>query len=419
VNQPDDADLGTGLRRQVREWLAASWDPDLSLHAWRELLVGSGWAVPSWPVEWFGRGLSPADAHIVSDELARAGAIGIPSGAGTGLAAPTILEHGSDQLKRRLLRPILTGEHFWCQLFSEPGSGSDLAGLTTRAERDGDQFVVNGQKLWNTSAHHADLGLLVARTDWEVPKHAGITYFAIDMHQPGIEVRRLRQMNGHASFNEVFFADARVPVDNVIGGIGHGWRVALTTLAHERRLGRPSDHIRDDQGVGRAIAEARAEAAEHSKPYVWYPQRMGRPDLLVPLARQLGRIGDPVVRQHLAHVESLVRTARWTARRAEATRALGRQPGAEGSLGKLATSHIARAAAIAHSMIGGAAASLSGDDGLMNGTIAEVLVSVPGQSIAGGTDEIQRNIIGEQVLGLPREPSVDRDLPFREVRRNG
>ncbi len=175
---------------------------------------------------------------LVASELAIVGAPGTPAGVGIGLAAPTILEHGSDDLKRRLLRPIATGAHRWCQLFSEPGYGSDLAGLVTRADRDGDEWVVNGQKLWTTSAHHAEYGLLVARTDWDAPKHRGLTCFAIDMRQPGVEVRPVRQMNGHASFNEVFLTDARVPATDIIGDPGEGWRVALTTLAHERRLDR-------------------------------------------------------------------------------------------------------------------------------------------------------------------------------------
>ena len=176
------------------------------------MLADSGWACPSWPQEWYGRG--PAGAGptaIVHEEIADGGAVGPPVGGGMALAAPTILAHGSDALKRRLLRRILTGEDTWCQLFSEPGSGSDLAGLTTRAELDGDEWVVNGQKVWNTSAHHADSGMLLARTDWDVPKHRGITYFVLPMQQPGVEVRPLRQMNGHASFNEVFLTDARVP----------------------------------------------------------------------------------------------------------------------------------------------------------------------------------------------------------------
>ena len=170
-----------------------------------------GLGLPDVAGEWLGRGLPVALGDVVAEEFERVGAVGPPSGGGMTLAAPTILEHGSDELKRRLLRPIVTGEDTWCQLFSEPGSGSDLAGLTTRAELDGDEYVVNGQKLWSTSAHHARYGMLLARTNWDVPKHRGITYFALEMHQPGVVVRPLRQMNGYASFNEVFLNDARVP----------------------------------------------------------------------------------------------------------------------------------------------------------------------------------------------------------------
>ena len=219
--QPDE------VRAEVRDWLASHWDPDLALVEWRTLLADSGWACPSWPQEWFGKGLPAWSDSIVHDEIADAGAVGPPVGGGMGLAAPTILAHGPDSLRAKLLHPILTGEHMWCQLFSEPGSGSDLAGLTTRAERDGDEWVINGQKVWNTSAHHAEYGMLLARTDWDVPKHKGISYFALPMHQPGVEVRPLRQMNRHASFNEVFLTDARVPVDMMVGEPGEGWRAAL------------------------------------------------------------------------------------------------------------------------------------------------------------------------------------------------
>ena len=217
-------------------------------------------------------------------ELASAGVPGPPAGVGLGLAAPTILEHGSDDVKRRFLRPIATGEHPWCQLFSEPGYGSDLAGLVTRADRDGDEWVVNGQKLWTTSAHHAHYGLLVARTDWDAPKHRGLTCFAIDMRQPGIEARPVRQMNGHASFNEVFFTDARVADADIIGDPGEGWRVALATLAHERRLDRRPPRMTLHPGAGRTVREAEAEADELLAPYDWYPQRAGRAELAAPLA---------------------------------------------------------------------------------------------------------------------------------------
>jgi alkylation response protein AidB-like acyl-CoA dehydrogenase len=407
-------------RADVRGWLEANWDPDLTLVEWRSRLADSGWGCPTWPVQWYGRGLPPAMAEVVAAELDRVGAVGTPAGSGIGLAAPTILEHGSDDLKARLLRPIVTGEHTWCQLFSEPGSGSDLAGLTTRAERDGDEWVISGQKVWNTSAHHAQFGMLLARTDWDVPKHRGITYFAVEMQQPGVEVRPLRQMNGHASFNEVWFDDARVSSSNVVGDVGNGWAVALATLAHERRFN-PAPRPSSDRGAGRAgraHREAAAETAEHYEPYKWYPQRAGRVDLVPERAKVTGANADPRVRTDIARLTELVRVSQWTAQRARAARALGRPPGPEGSLGKLGSSDIARAAARLHGRIAGAHGMLRGDDDGTGGIVAEVLVSVPAVSIAGGTDEIQRNILGERILGLPKEPQVDRDLPFRDVPRN-
>jgi len=405
-----------GVRSEVRAWLEANWNPDTNLREWRELLADSGWGCPSWPVEWYGRGLPVQFESVVSREFRRAGAVGVPAGGGVGLAGVTILAHGSDELKRRLLRPIVTGEDAWCQLFSEPGSGSDLAGLTTRADFDGENWIINGQKVWNTSAHHAEWGMLLARTNWDVPKHSGISYFAFPMRQPGVTVRPLKQMNGHASFNEVFINDARVSPQNVIGEVGQGWTVALTTLAHERRLA--AGMGRSQKGEGRALDEYRAEQSELMAPYVWYPQRAGRVDLVVERAKATGRNTDPVLRQEIARLLAVSRAAEWTARRAAAARALGRPPGPEGSLAKLASSQVARAAAHVHTRISGAESMLSSADGAMDGVIAEILVSVPGQSIAGGTDEIQRNIIAERALGLPKGPSVDAGKPFRDVSRN-
>jgi len=405
------------VRAEVRAWVAANWHPDLALLDWRERLLASGWAVPSWPERWFGRGLPEWSVPVVQAEILGAGAVGIPVGGGTGLAAPTILTHGPDAVRERFLRPILTGAETWCQLFSEPGAGSDLAGLSTRAERDGDEWVVNGQKVWNTSAHHADFGILVARTDWDATKHRGLTYFALPMHQLGVEVRPLRQMNRHSSFNEVFLTDARIPVEFVIGAPGDGWNVALTTLAFERRmgtLGRPQYSA----APGRALDEARHEADEYYRTYAWYPQRAGRVDLVPERAAATGRNADPLVRQQIARLVELQRTAQWTAARARAAQALGRPPGAEGSLAKLALSGIARQAHLVHTLLAGAEGMLTGADSPLGGVVAEILVSTPAQSIAGGTDEIQRNIIGEKVLGLPREPSVDNDLPFRSLSRN-
>ena len=412
-----DATVET-VRAEVRAWLAGAWDPERPLAEWRSDLADSGWGCPAWPREWYGRGLGADLARVVSEELRAAGAVGPAIGVGMSLAAPTLLAHASDDLKRALLRRIVTGEDTWCQLFSEPGNGSDLAGLTTHARRDGDEFVVDGQKVWTTGAHHAAYGMLLARTDPEVPKHKGITFFAFPMRQPGVEVRPLRQMNGRASFNEVFLSEARVPASHVVGALHDGWTVALTTLAHERGLGAGLFGSLPSSGGGRTRTEALAEATAYLKTYEWYPQRAGRADLVPARVAAHGRADDPVVRQLVAHLHGTERTARLTAERAAAARRAGRPPGPEGSLGKLNGSRIAREAAAAHSTIAGAHGMLTGPDSPEGGIVAEVLVSVPGASIAGGTDEIQHNIIGERVLGLPKEPSVDADIPFRQVKVN-
>jgi alkylation response protein AidB-like acyl-CoA dehydrogenase len=390
----------------------------MALRAWRELLLASGWAVPSWPRRWYGRELPVWADDLVARELLWLGAAGVPVGSGTWLAAPTILAHGTDDTRNLLLRPTLTGELTWCQLFSEPGAGSDLAGLSTTAVLDGDSWVINGQKAWNTSAHHADLGMLLARTSWDVPKHQGITYFALPMKQHGVEVRQLRQMNFHASFNEVFLTDARVPKDNVIGVVGGGWTAALTTLAYERRFA-ALPPPRYSAAPGRTLDEARAEAAGHFATYSWYPQRAGRPDLVVEHARVAGVVSDPIVRQEIARLITLQRVSAWTAERARVARAQGARPGAEGSIGKLAASNVARESARVHSLIAGAAALLTGPDAAFGGVVAEVLMSVPAVSIAGGTDEIQKNILAEKVLGLPAEIRVDRDVPFSQIKGRG
>ena len=394
------------LIERVREWLRENWDQHSSLLEWRERLVDSGWAVPSWPTEWFGLGLPAWADSVVAEEIKRIGAVGTPVGSGMSLAAPTLIEHASHELKRELLRATLTGASTWCQLFSEPGAGSDLAGLSASAVLDGDEWVVNGQKVWNTSAHHADYGMLLVRTNTTVPKHEGITYMVLPMHQQGVEVRPIRQMNRHSSFNEVFMTDARVPARFVVGTVNDGWRVARATLAHERSfatLRRPRFDSPDGRR-GLALDEAELEAEKHFRTYVWYPQRAGRADLVIERAREVGRDRDPVVRDRIADLISFVKVNEWTAQRARAARALGRPPGPEGSLGKLAASEVARRCHRLHAIIAGAHGMLVDGPREHDATIAEVLVSTPAQSIAGGTDEIQRSIIGEKILGLPREP---------------
>jgi len=409
--------LADDVRSELRTWIMTNWDPESSLLEWRRRLVDAGWAAPTWPQRWYGRDLPSWADSLVHKELQAAGAIGTAVGSGMTLAAPTILAHGPDSVRERYLRPILTGEETWCQLFSEPDAGSDLAGLVTRASLDGDEWVVNGQKVWNTSAHHADLGMLLARTNWDVPKHKGLTYFVLPMDQPGVSVRPLRQMNYYSSFNEVFLSDARVPVGDVVGDVGDGWRAALTTLAFERRFGvmrRP----KQAKSSGRAVDEARAEADDYFSTYKWYPQRAGRVDLVIERLKDSEVAKDPIVRQEVARLIAMQRISIWTAERAQVARTMGKTPGPEGSVGKLSTSQTARLASKVHMMISGASAMLTGPDSPMKGIIAEVFTSVPAQSIAGGTDEIQKNILGEKALGLPRDPSVDMDIPFRDIPHN-
>lgn len=406
------------VRAEVRSWLAANWDAEMSLVAWRNKLVDSGWGMPQWPEAWHGRGLPVGLVRAVEEEFASIGAVGVARSGVRLLAAATLLEHGTDQQKEKYLRRILTGEDTWCQLFSEPGSGSDLAGATTRADLHGDYWLINGQKVWTTSAHHANHGLLLARTDWDAPKHEGLSYFVIDIKQPGVDVQPLKQMNGHASFNQVFFTDAIVPAESLIGRVGDGWKVAMTTLAHERR-GADGLNVPSRRGArtGRIYEEERRELETANQPYKWYPQRAGRVDLVIDRAKETGANRDPHVRQELAKLMILAKSAEWTARRARAAQQQGRPQGPEGSLGKLAASHVARAAAHVHTLTTGAAAMLRGTESPRGGIIAEILVSVPAISIAGGTDEIQRNIIAERVLDLPKEPRFDTG-PFRNVRRN-
>ena len=408
----------SNIKQQARDWIESNWNPEQSLLEWRTKLLESGWGVPSWPKDFFGLGLTPAKTIEVDEVFSELGAIGAANSGVRMLAAATLLEHASDSQKQRYLPGIVTGAESWCQLFSEPGSGSDLAGATTKAERDGDEWVINGQKVWTTSAHHADFGLLLARTNWDKPKHQGLTFFVLDMRQPGVEVRQLKQMNGHASFNEVFFTDARIPHENMIGAEENGWPVAITTLAHERRS---FDRNRDGGGLlrrsGPIYDEYRKEIEIANEPYRWYPQRAGRVDLVVERARETGAIKDPVIRQEIAKLLMLNNSAQWTAARARAAQIAGKPQGPEGSLGKLAASNVARLASRVHTMITGSSAMLTGESSPMNGVIAEILVSVPAVSIAGGTDEIQKNIIAERVLNMPKETRFDTG-PFKDVPRN-
>ncbi|MGH3321314.1 MAG: acyl-CoA dehydrogenase family protein [Streptosporangiaceae bacterium] len=398
-------------RAEAREWLLANWDPDRTVAAWWEVLTDSGWGFPTWPREWFGFGLPPELAGAVREAFLDVGALGPPASLGQLLGAPTLLTHGSQELKERFLPALAYGEEFWCQFFSEPGAGSDLAGLQTRAVRDGDEWVINGQKVWTSGAQYADRGMVVARTDPDVPKHHGITYFVIDLDQPGVEVRPLHQMNGAHGFNEVFFADARVPHDRIVGEENGGWSVAVTTLMFERFMAAvPSA----DPGRKPGMRGSRAGDVASGK-IRGQRERAAPSRTIIDVARELGQQHDPVGRQQIAKVWGLEEIDRLSGlRQADAVRA-GRRPGAEGSARKLGRSRLARTGRDVGMRMLGARGLVITDDPHGAAAIRQRALSSPGASIAGGTDEIQRNVIGERVLGLPKEPRVDRDTPFRDL----
>jgi alkylation response protein AidB-like acyl-CoA dehydrogenase len=408
------------VRDEVRAWLKEAWDPDITVAEWWDRLAESGWAMPHWPEDCFGRGLPRELAGVVSEEIAAAGAIGPPSGLGVLLAAPTILVHGTDDQKRRYIRPILNGEEGWCQLFSEPGAGSDLASLQCKAERDGDEWIINGQKVWTSGAQTADLGMLIARTDPDAPKHKGITYFAIEMDQPGVEIRPLREMTGRALFNEVFFDDARVPDSARIGGLDEGWAVANTTLANERAgLGSGGSGA-----VGGAAPGAKARMLGKRVGDVVAAPRAGvagsgsgrSAHMLLDMARQEGCADDRRVRQRLAQLYTLTEIGKYTALRARAAKAAGRAPGPEANTAKLLMSRITRLSRDLGLQVIGARGMLMGRDAPLHGALQEMALFAPAVSIYGGSDEIQKNIIGERVLGLPKEPGPDKATPFRDLR---
>ena len=424
---------------EVTTWLEESWDPDLSVGDWWERLGTSGWAAPTWPVESFGRGLSRNEGVAVQRAIQEFGALGAPGGLGLLLAGPTIVTHGDDEQKQRYLRDIVTGQKAWCQLFSEPGAGSDLAGLNCKAMKDGEEWIVNGQKVWTSGGQIADLGMLIARTDVDVPKHQGITYFAIDMHQPGVDVRPLRELTGRALFNEVFLSDARVPDGAMIGGLNNGWAVANTTLMHERA------------GLGAGGGSAGGSAASPGTVAGDLDKRVGdfvsggsgrgggggggafgaAEKLLVDLAKGAGKLGDASIRQDLMRLHTLNELGRFATLRAKEARTYGKELPGAGNIAKLSMSRIVRLSRDAGLRILGPLGTLHAytgdqkkvlDEATGNpfiGMVTEMALFAQAPPIYGGTDEVQKNIIGERVLGLPKEPSNDRTMAYRDLPKNG
>ena len=367
----------SSLGRNDEEWVRKA-------KPWQAHLADHGWAGITWPADFGGRGGTASQQAIFTEEAAQLGLAVNAFAVGVHMAAPTIIAHGSEAQRQRFLRPILRGDEVWCQLFSEPGAGSDLAGLSTRAVRDGDEWVVNGQKVWTSSARTSDLGILLARTDPDVPKHRGITYFLVDMHSPGVDVRPLRQMTGASHFSEVFLTDVRVPHDRVLGEVNGGWGVAMTTLANERTM-------MGGGSSGPVVAD------------------------LLELARDLGVNDDPVIRQGLAAAVTRARIMTYLGYRSRTRANQGLPPGPEASVRKLFAAWNLKHNAELALAVQGAAGLLADRDAPDGGRWQQSFLSAPSIRIAGGSDEIQRNVMGERTLGLPAEPRVDKDVPFRKL----
>ncbi len=376
-----------GLRREVEAWLAEHWRPGVDRAAFVAEVVEAGWAVPRWPSAWHGRDLPDAAARLVEQAFRAAGAPGAGQDRAN-LWANTALAFAAEPFKRQIVPALLKGEVAMCLLYSEPSAGSDLAAVRTRAERHGDDYIVNGQKLWTSSAADADFGMLLARTDWDAPKHAGLSFFFLPMKQPGVAVRPLRQITDEHHFNEVFFTDAIVPAANRLGAEGEGWRVLQTALAYERSI------------MGEMARGPRSDGA-------------GRASLLE-LARAAGRLGDPLIRRDLAQVLAWRELNRLNAARAKAELAQGTASPVM-SLGKLAMSRILHAEAALRTRLLGPDSLLAGPAHPAADDANFLTLNAYFTSIGGGTDQIQRNIIAERVLGLPRDPDPDRDRPFREA----
>ena len=332
------------------------------------------------------------------------------------MAAPTILAHGTPEQIARLVPPILNGQVAWCQLFSEPGAGSDLAGLTTKATRGGDRWIITGQKVWSSQAVGADYGMLLARTDFGVPKHKGISWFAFRLDQPGVEIRPLREMTGDAVFNEIFIDEAECGVNDLVGEEGNGWTVTQTTLYFERTgIGAGGGHAgfpepgRRGGMLGRTAGDAARDEPPDEKLTLQYP------DVLA-LAQKLGRHDDPLVRQKLARLYAFTQTGLWNAQRAKVE---SRRGGGQSvsSTGKLSQTRIVKLAASLASEIAGPRALLWGDAATEAALVSKAMVFSAASSIYGGTDEIQHNIIAERTLGFPRESSGDHNRPYGEVLR--
>lgn len=392
----DDTAEEAAFRKQAITWLSGNAPAHEGDHgddflnaakAWQKAKYDAGWACLSWPKQWGGRDATPVEAKIFADEEAQYDLPVGPFLIGQGMAAPTLMAYATEDQKARFLPKLASGEEVWCQLFSEPAGGSDLAALRTRSVRDGDDWVINGQKIWTSGAHYSDYGILVTRSDPTVPKHMGLTYFFVDMRSPGVEVKPIKQISGQSNFNEVYFTDVRIPDSQRLGAEGDGWRVALTTLMNERAaIG----------GRGGAMNFKTAFDLASSV------ELDGEP-----------AINDRGIRAQLADWYCKEKGLEFTGARSQSALSRGEIPGPENSIGKLvAAKKTQDIASFCIELLGMTGVSLDHEE---LSAYAEAYLGAPGSRIAGGSDEIMLNIIAERVLGLPQDIRVDKGVPFNEV----
>ena len=403
----DDASDEAAFRADVRAWLAQNAEPKrhardfigdglppaerlAASRAWQANKAAAGYAAVTWPREFGGLGGTVVQQLIYRQEECRYRSSFGYFEIGLGMCLPTLLAYASSEHKARYVRPGLYGQEIWCQMFSEPGAGSDVAGLTTRAVRDGDEWVIDGQKVWTSAAHYAAFGMCVTRSDASLPKHQGLSMFIVPVDTAGIEVRPLVLMTGDHAFNEVFFTGVRIPAANIVGDLNGGWRCALSMLMNERvALG----------ASGNSLVS-------------------GRADVLIHAARNAGVNHDLVLRQELADVYILEEVLRHVGLRVRAALESGRAPGPEGSIAKLIGSKlVTKAASVGMTIAGprGAARMVDDED---SHNVTKGFLHAPSMSIAGGTSEIQRNIMGERVLGLPKDPDPFRSAAFADIPKN-
>lgn len=400
------------IRQEVRAWLSDHWK-GVDDAEWREQVVLAGWAAPTFPQDAYGLGMSVAQAKVVAAEFADAGAprscqdLGVSAADGwIRMAGLAVARYGQTELKKTFVRDLLTGGTDGVALYSEPSAGSDLASLQTRAVLAGDHWVVNGQKVWSSSAAEADWGLLLARTNEDVPKHQGISFFILPMHQPGIDIRPIKQITGDSEFSEVFLTDVRVPVENVVGDVDDGWAILQVVLAAERewlgayleagnRPGIPSDEL-DRSGV--LSSEGAAD--------------------LIGAARGAGRLDDASVRQTIAHLHTWRLVHSWNNERFMSGDTGGSGAVAAAALGKLASSRILHEAGRFKAQMAGPDALLYGPENRIGDNINREVMNAFINSVGGGSDQIQRNIVSERLLGLPRGHAPDRGVPFKDIKKS-